>query len=220
MSRFTSSYDQDPERVRLTNVIRAICTGPLTLRSQARLVQAYMILHSQQTSIRRRLASSSASPTSSSNTSPLTSPYSSSPELSPARAAVYHNSPTRRSPPPVINLTHASFKSRPHHDRSPRSPFDRRSSIPTVSSIPEDPTEDDEGKLFDITGRIKMTLTDLLNCPSVRHNERMRAWVQSRLMDAQQALNESKRKRIGWEAAVQADAIGGCVGGHVRNMSL
>ncbi|KAF1810854.1 hypothetical protein P152DRAFT_373930, partial [Eremomyces bilateralis CBS 781.70] len=53
----------------------------------------------------------------------------------------------------------------------------------------------DEAKLFDINHQIKATLTELLNAPSVRHDERMRAWVQERLMDAEQELKRQRRRR-------------------------
>lgn len=164
---------------------------------RAQLIQAYMVLHSQQTSIRRRLSSASSVSSASSNSSLSPSPRPSSPELSPARIAVYHNSPTGTSPPEV---TSASLSSLSYESFSPRSPRpssgDRRTSVPTVPCIPEDPDEEDEGKLFDVNGKIKTTLTDLLNCESIKHDARMRTWVQTRLMDAQQALNSERRRTV------------------------
>lgn len=178
MPRFTKS--QDPERTQL--------------------VQAYMILHSQQTSIERRL---SASSTCSSDSE------SSSPELSPARLAVYQNSPASVSHIESIGSPQSQQAPLLPHERmfTTKSPFDRRTSPPSIPPILESPDEDDEGKLFDVTGRIKSTLTDLLNCNSVRTNERMRAWVQTRLMDAQLAMNDTKRRRVNSDTSAHADAL-------------
>lgn len=53
----------------------------------------------------------------------------------------------------------------------------------------------DEIKLADISNRIKMTLTDLLNCEGVKGDMRMRNWVATRLMDVEHELKESKRRR-------------------------
>lgn len=71
----------------------------------------------------------------------------------------------------------------------------RRSSLPTVideSIIGE--IEEDEMKLKDVNQQIKSTLTDLLNCESVRGDRRYRMWVQTRLMDAEKELKEGKSK--------------------------
>src|SRR3978361_674289 len=135
-----------------------------------------MVLHSQQTSVQRRLSTPSATP---------------SPESSPSRHSSISGSPSR----------HGYSHSVSSFPRSPRSPFLRRPSVPTIS---EEATNDemsallqaDHDKLFDINKRIKATLTDLLNCESVKHDGRMRGWVQSRLMDAQHVLNDQRRNRV------------------------
>jgi len=177
MPRFTRS--QDPERTQL--------------------VQAYMILHSQQTSIERRLSASSASSSDS---------ESSSPELSPARLAVYQDSPASVSHIESIGPPRSQQSPLLSHERMfSRFPFDRRTSTPTIPPILESPDEDNEEKLFDVNGRIKMTLTDLLNCPSVKTDDRMRAWVQTRLMDAQQAMNDTRRRRVNSDTTAHAEAL-------------
>jgi len=69
----------------------------------------------------------------------------------------------------------------------------RRSSLPTV--IDErilDEIENDEHKLKDVNLQIKSTLTELLNCESVRGDRRYRTWVQSRLMDAERELKTER----------------------------
>lgn len=54
--------------------------------------------------------------------------------------------------------------------------------------------EEDEEKLMHVTQQIKTTLTDLLNCESVRNDKRYRMWVQTRLMDAERELKGSRRR--------------------------
>jgi len=79
-----------------------------------------------------------------------------------------------------------------------------------MSPIPEDASIDDvdfdschlpvmspdERKLFDINHDIKTTLTELLNCAAVRHDHRMRLWVQTRLLDAEKELKRQRRRRV------------------------
>jgi hypothetical protein len=71
----------------------------------------------------------------------------------------------------------------------------RRSSLPTVideSILGE--IEEDEMKIKDVNLQIKSTLTDLLNCESVRTDRRYRMWVQTRLMDAEKELKENRSR--------------------------
>ncbi|PNS15406.1 37S ribosomal protein S24, mitochondrial [Sphaceloma murrayae] len=168
MPRFglLNPHDQDPER--------------------AQLVQAYMILRSQQTSVQRRLSSPSPeSPPPSSASS-----ASSSPETSPLRldGDELPSTPARRRPS-------GSSPSASPRLRSQRSPYLRRPSIPSIPEQPESEhrSETDEDKLSSINMKIKATLTDLLNCESVKHDERMRDWVQTRLMDAQHTITDQRR---------------------------
>ena len=73
----------------------------------------------------------------------------------------------------------------------------------------------DEVKLNDISNRIKMTLTDLLNCDGVKGDSRMRNWVAVRLMDVEHELKESKRRRhsVGSVDMVQ---VGGAIAASLR----
>jgi hypothetical protein len=68
--------------------------------------------------------------------------------------------------------------------------FTRRSSLPTMTdeSGRMDEIEEDETKLKMVNQQIKTTLTELLNCESVRGDRRYRMWVQTRLMDAEREL--------------------------------
>lgn len=54
--------------------------------------------------------------------------------------------------------------------------------------------EEDEQKLKNVNQQIKTTLTDLLNCESVRADLRYRKWVQTRLMDTERELKENRSK--------------------------
>ena len=80
----------------------------------------------------------------------------------------------------------------PHHRPQIRT---RRSSLPTVideSILGE--IEEDEMKLKSVNQQIKSTLTDLLNCESVKGDRRYRAWVMTRLMDAEKELKTSRSR--------------------------
>lgn len=53
----------------------------------------------------------------------------------------------------------------------------------------------EEAKLFDVNEGIKRTLTELLNCETVRADRSFRTWVQRRLMDAEKELRSGRRRR-------------------------
>jgi hypothetical protein len=54
--------------------------------------------------------------------------------------------------------------------------------------------EEDEQKLKNVNLQIKTTLTDLLNCESVKSDRRYRMWVQTRLMDTEKELKEGRSR--------------------------
>jgi len=54
--------------------------------------------------------------------------------------------------------------------------------------------EQDEIKLKMVNQQIKSTLTELLNCESVRGDRRYRMWVQTRLMDAERELKRERTR--------------------------
>jgi hypothetical protein len=72
----------------------------------------------------------------------------------------------------------------------------RRSSLPpTLPVQPElSELEEEELKLIDVNQQIKSTLTELLNCESVRGDRRYRMWIQTRLMDAEKELKGSRHR--------------------------
>jgi len=47
----------------------------------------------------------------------------------------------------------------------------------------------------DMNHQLKATLTELLNTESVRSDEKYRAWIQERLMDAEQKCRRQRRRR-------------------------
>lgn len=71
----------------------------------------------------------------------------------------------------------------------------RRSSLPAIideSILGE--IEQEEGKLKDVNEQIKCTLTELLNCESVRNDKSYRMWVQTRLMNTEMELKGERTK--------------------------
>ncbi|KAF2878134.1 hypothetical protein BDV95DRAFT_12511 [Massariosphaeria phaeospora] len=54
---------------------------------------------------------------------------------------------------------------------------------------------DDAHRLRELNEQIKATLTELLNTDSVRSDDKYRAWVQGRLMDAEQQIRKQRRRR-------------------------
>ncbi|KAK4991908.1 hypothetical protein LTR66_002130 [Elasticomyces elasticus] len=164
---------------------------------RASILQSYMVLHMQQEKIRKRLSSSSPSPTT-------------SPRTSMSEGAQQSFSPRRRGSS-FTDSTPPTF---------PSNMFSSPNVHNTINPIPEEAVSDssdsetlglsvDQDSLYDINKQIKTTLTDLLNCESVKHDGsgKFRLWIQSRLMEAEKELKKQKRRRISG-GSEQADAIG------------
>ncbi|KAF2435968.1 hypothetical protein EJ08DRAFT_645005 [Tothia fuscella] len=66
---------------------------------------------------------------------------------------------------------------------------------PVNSPTPTSDSTEDEALLYEVDNQIKTTLTELLNCESVKHDKTFRAWVQSKLMDAEHELKQQRRRR-------------------------
>lgn len=170
---------RSPDRVSILLTVHEI--APRLTCMQSQLIQAYMTLHSQHSNIVRRLSQD----------------YSRSP------------SPTMSSPRSSISSTspYPMATGSPNHRRGSRSstmssssPPSRRSSIEPIPEQPEEESyalaiSNDEFKLADISYKIKVTLTDLLNCEGVRNDARMRTWVATRLIDLEHELKDSQRRR-------------------------
>ncbi|CAL3972832.1 unnamed protein product [Diplocarpon coronariae] len=160
-------------------------------------LQKYLLLHSQHDALQKHLSQITTS-FSSAVTSPSRSPSRSRfPSISSPGS---DGMPLSPSQPPHAIIDHGP----PHHQRggsvsrcTQRPPLrQRRSSLPSVvdeSSILGE-IDEDENKLKDVNLAIKQTLTELLNCESVRNDNRYRMWVQSRLMDAERELKVSKTR--------------------------
>jgi len=67
--------------------------------------------------------------------------------------------------------------------------------------------EEDEHKLQDVNLQIKSTLTELLNCESVRGDGRYRMWVQTRLMDAERELTKARKGSCGRRKSVDVGSL-------------
>lgn len=71
----------------------------------------------------------------------------------------------------------------------------RRFSLPVViSESTLDLIVEEETKLKHVNQQIKSTLTELLNCESVKNDKSCRLWVQTRLMAAERELKDSKSR--------------------------
>lgn len=152
-------------------------------------LQKYLLLHSQHDALQKHLNHISTS-----------APAVVSPSRSPDR---HRHSSLSSSPgsddsylssPPRAIRNHHRGGSIPAQRQRPAFKT-RRSSLPTVideSILCE--IEEDESKLKNVNQQIKSTLTDLLNCESVRGDRKYRMWVQTRLMDAERELKKDRSK--------------------------
>ena len=164
-------------------------TSPQKSPESGFALQKYLLLHSQHDALQKRLDQITTS-------FPTTSPTSRSTNH---RYASLSSSPSSDD---GIYLPSPPRKARNHHRAGsipqsiPRPALKtRRSSLPTVideSVLGE--IEQDEMKLKDVNQQIKSTLTELLNCQSVRGDRRYRMWIQTRLMDAEKELKKDRSK--------------------------
>lgn len=68
-----------------------------------------------------------------------------------------------------------------------------------LTTIPDEETiyeiSAEEQRLSEVNESIKRTLTELLNCGSVRADRAFRTWVQTRLMETEKELRSGRRRR-------------------------
>lgn len=163
-------------------------------------LQKYLILHSQHDALQKHLnsiASSSAS-SASSSTSP-------SPDYAPHQHPPRHH----QHPSSILSTNDASST---HLSSIPERPklAKRRSSLPSTLTVPQvsaPPTEpnlirEEKQKLLNVNQQIKTTLTELLNCESVRTDRKYRMWIQSRLMDAEHEIKSERSRSAGRRRSV------------------
>jgi hypothetical protein len=152
-------------------------------------LQKYLLLHSQHDALQKQLSQISTSGSSDRLRHASLSSYSST-----SSSDSENGSPTSPTNPP--RLSHRSGSEsylEPQHTLA-----ERRASLPAVieESIMTEIAEG-ELKLKNVNQQIKTTLTELLNCGSVREDQRYRMWVQTRLMDAERELKGSRIRNSG-----------------------
>lgn len=171
-------------------------------------LQKYLLLHSQHDALQKHLQQISISVPGTLSNSPSHSPDGFRQSSRSSSSESDENFQLASEPP-------SSYR---HHQRGgsiPASRFrrpqllTRRSSLPTVideSVLLE--IEDDQSKLNDVNQQIKSTLTDLLNCESVRGDKRYRMWIQTRLMDAEKELKDNKSRTCERRKSIDANGMG------------
>jgi hypothetical protein len=140
-------------------------------------MQKYMLLSSQQEVLRRRLSLNIPS------TAPMTAP---TPEYQSWSASPTYYRPSYAS----------AWSAEPSYTTYPTTtePIAAQPRIGHRHSI-DDPHSEDAHKLCEINQEMKATLTELLNTESVRSDEKYRAWIQARLMDAEHQIRQQRRRR-------------------------
>jgi hypothetical protein len=165
-------------------------------------LQKYLLLHSQHDALQRHLSqiSSTEPPAAASPLSPeeplragsfsSSSPSTDDDLLSPSTDDnLLSPSPPHAIHPPNHRRTSTSSSPRPALPK-------RHSSLPaTLDDSVTSEIAAEQLKLKSVNHQIKSTLTDLLNCASVRGDRRSRMWVQTRLMDAEKELKVERSRR-------------------------
>ncbi|KAI0106586.1 hypothetical protein K449DRAFT_400877 [Hypoxylon sp. EC38] len=146
-------------------------------------MQKYLLLQSQHEELRQHMHDLCPSYTSSSTA--VTSP-----SVSPTRS-FSGSSSTMLSPSPSRSHRRSSLSSmRNSGHRSSQTQLE-----PVLDESLVEEIAAGEQKLFDVNEGIKRALTELLNCETVRKDQEMRTWVQTRLMDTERELRSGRRRR-------------------------
>ncbi|KAF1937508.1 hypothetical protein EJ02DRAFT_426554 [Clathrospora elynae] len=136
-------------------------------------MQKYMLLSAQKEALHRRMA--------------LEIPF---------------NAPMTPSSPEFQSLSSSSSSSSPPWSPKCASPYSattdampigRRTRATPRTSI-DDMHMEESHKLAEINQQIIATLTELLNTECIRSNEKQRAWIQERLMDAEHQIRRERRR--------------------------
>jgi len=144
-------------------------------------MQKYMLLSAQKEALQRRMALEIPFNAPMTATSPEFQSLSSSPTWSPKYASPY---PAASDPVPVSSRTSGT----------PRNTVD-------------DMHTEESHKLSEINHQIVATLTELMNTECIRNDEKQRAWVQSRLMEAEQQIRRERRRHSSNASSDFASAI-------------
>ncbi|WXC61459.1 hypothetical protein SNK03_007334 [Fusarium graminearum] len=114
----------------------------------------------------------------------------SSPSTSPTRSS---SSSLSLPPSPKRHSRSGRHHSRSHARFSGWENHNELTTIPDEETIYEISVE--EQRLSEVNESIKRTLTELLNCSSVRADRAFRTWVQTRLMETEKELRSGRRRR-------------------------
>ncbi|OCK76305.1 hypothetical protein K432DRAFT_385527 [Lepidopterella palustris CBS 459.81] len=145
-------------------------------------MQRFMLLSSQQEVLRRRLSLQIPSPTPMTASSPEMQSLSSSPVSSrPSFSASFSAEPYNTSPTSSHPMSTYPFPTVPGTEHR--------------CSLSDENRSEDGHKLYQINQQIKATLTELLNTDSVRQDDKFRAWIQGRLLDAEMEMRRQRRRR-------------------------
>lgn len=131
-------------------------------------MQRYLLLSAQKEALQRKMAMEIPFGAPMTVTSPEFQSLSSSPTWSPRYSAPY---PSATDPVPASSTTNMAAR----------------------TSIDDMHTEESQ-RLNEINHQIVATLTELLNTDSVRSDEKHRAWIQERLMDAEHQIRRERRR--------------------------
>ncbi|KAM0232035.1 hypothetical protein ACHAPO_008069 [Fusarium lateritium] len=115
----------------------------------------------------------------------------SSPSVSPTRSS--SSSSLSLPPSPKRHSRSGRHHSRSHARCSGWENHNELKTIPDEETIYEISAE--EQRLSEVNESIKRTLTELLNCSSVRADRAFRTWVQTRLMETEKELRSGRRRR-------------------------
>ncbi|EXA37215.1 hypothetical protein FOQG_10576 [Fusarium oxysporum f. sp. raphani 54005] len=116
--------------------------------------------------------------------------HNSSPSTSPTRSS---SSSLSLPPSPKRHSRSGRHHSRSHARCSGWEDRNELTTIPDEETIYEISAE--EQRLSEVNESIKRTLTELLNCSSVRADRAFRTWVQTRLMETEKELRSGRRRR-------------------------
>ncbi|KAL7622694.1 hypothetical protein AAE478_006372 [Parahypoxylon ruwenzoriense] len=145
-------------------------------------MQKYLLLHNQHEELRRYMHD--LCPTYTTSSTAVTSP-----SASPTRSC--SGSPSLQLlPPPLRNHRRSSLPTRISGHRCSQTQLE-----PVLDESLIEEMAAGEQKLFDVNESIKRALTELLNCETVRKDQAMRTWVQTRLMDTERELRSGRRRR-------------------------
>lgn len=156
-------------------------------------LRRYLLLQEEHESIRRHLDTLSATASASTATTTATT----TPSVSPTRASrpghKRVDSAARRATMPQHDAPRPRF-----HRRRGRGPAgDDDQDLGAISMDPNMLAEvaGEEARLFNINEGIKRSLTELLNCETVRADQTFRQWIMARLLEVEKELRVGRRRR-------------------------